>query len=126
MKKLLLITIILLIQSFPSYGKVGDGYICKPKQQLWSTNEGEFRIIDPKQLQTPFYEQKFVWMENSIKFNELNLSLPIELHLPKKEYFVSYDGFNKITFNDGFMVWTQNTQMTTVGFSVKTFNCEKF
>ena len=125
MKKPFLITIILLLQSFPSYGKVGDGYVCKPKQQLWS-DEGEFRIIDPKQLQTPFYEQKFVWMENNIKFNELNLSLPIVTHLSKGEYFESYDGFNKVTFNDGFLIWTQNVQSPTTGFSVKTFNCEKF
>ena len=125
MKKLFLITIILLLQSLPSYGKVGDGYVCKPKQHLWSY-EKEFRIIDPKELQTPFYEQKFVWMESNIKFNELNLSLPIETHLPKGEYFKSYDGFNKVTYDNGFLIWTQNSQFPTTGFSVKTFNCQKF
>ena len=123
MRNLLLITLFLLLQSFPSFGKVGDGYICKPIQSIVSVGK-DFMITTKENLSHPIQIKKFVWLKKSIKFNELNLEIPITKN--SNEYFESYDGLNKITFRDGFMIWTSNQQIPTLGFSVTTYNCEKF
>ena len=78
MKKLFLITIILLLQSFPSYGKVGDGYICHPREGIYSFGK-DLMISKSESLSDPIHIEKFVWLKDAIQFNELKLTIPITI-----------------------------------------------
>ena len=122
MKKLFLITLIFLLQSFPSYGKVGDGYICHPIKGIYSFGK-DLMISKSESLSHPIHIEKFVWFKDAIQFNELKLTIPITIQT--NETFESYDGYHKVSFDDGFMIWTKSG-VNPIGFNLKTFNCKKF
>jgi len=122
MKKLFLITLIFLLQSFPSYGKVGDGYICHPREGIYSIGK-DLIISKPEELSHSIHIEKFVWFKDSIQFNEIKLTVPITKQF--NESFESYDGFHKVSFKDGFMIWTKSG-VNPIGFSLTTYNCKKF
>ena len=72
LKKLFFIIFIFSPQSFPSFGKIGDGYICYPRKRIYSFGKNLI-ISKSESLSHPIHIEKFVWIKDAIQFNELNL-----------------------------------------------------
>ena len=125
MKKIIILVIILSLRSFPSFGKIGDNYICNPIEKISSWGK-QLRHKSTKELIKPNYIIKFEWLENSILFKSLRLQFPIISTFKDEESFESFDGLNKITYNEGFLIWTMNQQNPTLNFALDTYNCKKY
>jgi hypothetical protein len=85
----------------------------------------EVSMIDDNDKKDPVFDQKFVWLEDSITIKFCSdFSSPIERQSTGKS-FEAYDGFYKLSFKDGFLIWLRQDH-NPKGFSMNIFQCEKF
>ncbi|MDC1382380.1 hypothetical protein N8500_02730 [Candidatus Puniceispirillum sp.] len=71
------------------------------------------------------FDQKSVWLEDTITINFCDyFSVSIERQSTGKS-FEAYDGFQKLSFKAGFLIWSRQGHNPT-GYSMSTFHCEKF
>ena len=123
MKALLFIVFVMFSSSL--FAGIGDAYKCKVIDGVFRDYNKEMSMIGDDYKNDPVFDQKFVWLEDSIfiKFRD-DFSVPIERQYAEKS-FEAYDGFHKLSFKDGYLIWSRQAHNPT-GYSMNTFQCEKF
>ena len=123
MRKSLFIIFVMFGSS--AFAGIGDSYNCKVIDGVFRDYNKEMSMIGDNYKNDPVFNQKFVWLEDSItiKFRD-DFSVPIERQSAGKS-FEAYDGFHKLSFKDGFLIWSRQGHNPT-GYSMNTFQCEKF
>ena len=123
MKALFFIVFVMLSSS--AFAGIGDAYNCKVINGVFRDYNKEMSMIGDNYKNDPVFDQKFVWLEDSITIKFRNdFSVPIERQSTGKS-FEAYDGFHKLSFKDGFLIWSRQGHNPT-GYSMNTFQCEKF
>ena len=123
MRKLLLIVFMMFNSS--AFAGIGDSYNCKVIDGVFRDYNKEMSMIGDNYKNDPVFDQKFVWLEDSITIKFRNdFSVPIERQSTGKS-FEAYDGFHKLSFKNGFLIWSRQGHNPT-GYSMNTFQCEKF
>ena len=123
MRKLLLIVFMMFNSS--AFAGIGDSYNCKVIDGVFRDYNKEMSMIGDNYKNDPVFDQKFVWLEDSITIKFRNdFSVPIERQSTGKS-FEAYDGFHKLSFKSGFLIWSRQGHNPT-GYSMNTFQCEKF
>ena len=123
MQKLLFIIFMMFTSSV--FAKIGDAYNCKIIDGVFRDYNQEMAMIGDNYKNDPVFDQQFVWSKDSItiKFRD-EFSVPIERQ-SNEEIFEAYDGFHKLSFKDGFLIWSRQGH-SPFGYSMNTFQCEKF
>ena len=123
MKKSLFIIFVMF--GSPAFAGIGDSYNCKVIDGVFRDYNKEMSMIGDNYKNDPVFDQKFVWLEDSITIKFRNdFSVPIERQSTGKS-FEAYDGFHKLSFKNGFLIWSRQGHNPT-GYSMNTFQCEKF
>ena len=123
MKKSLFIIFVMFGSS--AFAGIGDSYNCKVIDGVFRDYNKEMSMIGDNYKNDPVFDQKFVWLEDSITIKFRNdFSVPIERQSTGKS-FEAYDGFHKLSFKNGFLIWSRQGHNPT-GYSMNTFQCEKF
>ena len=123
MKVLFLIVFVMVSSS--TFAGIGDTYNCKVIDGVFRDYNKEMSMIGDNYKNDPVFDQKFVWLEDSITIKFRNdFSVPIERQSTGKS-FEAYDGFHKLSFKNGFLIWSRQGHNPT-GYSMNTFQCEKF
>ena len=123
MKKSLFIIFVMFGSS--AFAGIGDSYVCKVIDGVFRDYNKEMSMIGDNYKNDPVFDQKFVWLEDSITIKFRNdFSVPIERQSTGKS-FEAYDGFHKLSFKNGFLIWSRQGHNPT-GYSMNTFQCEKF
>ena len=123
MRKLLLIVFMMFNSS--AFAGIGDSYNCNVIDGVFIDYNKEMSMIGDNYKNDPVFDQKFVWLEDSITIKFRNdFSVPIERQSIGKS-FEAYDGFHKLSFKNGFLIWSRQGHNPT-GYSMNTFQCEKF
>ena len=123
MRKSLLIVFMMFGSS--AFAGIGDSYNCKVIDGVFRDYNKEMSMIGDNYKNDPVFDQKFVWLEDSITIKFRNdFSVPIERQSTGKS-FEAYDGFHKLSFKNGFLIWSRQGHNPT-GYSMNTFQCEKF
>jgi hypothetical protein len=123
MRKSLFIIFVMFGSS--AFAGIGDSYNCKVIDGVFRDYNKEMSMIGDNYKNDPVFDQKFVWLEDSITIKFRNdFSVPIERQSTGKS-FEAYDGFHKLSFKDGFLIWSRQGHNPT-GYSMNTFQCEKF
>ena len=123
MRKSLFIIFVMFGSS--AFAGIGDSYNCKVIDGVFRDYNKEMSMIGDNYKNDPVFDQKFVWLEDSITINFRNdFSVPIERQSTGKS-FEAYDGFHKLSFKNGFLIWSRQGHNPT-GYSMNTFQCEKF
>ena len=123
MRKLLFIIFVMFGSS--AFAGIGDSYNCKVIDGVFRDYNKEMSMIGDNYKNDPVFDQKFVWLEDSITIKFRNdFSVPIERQSTGKS-FEAYDGFHKLSFKNGFLIWSRQGHNPT-GYSMNTFQCEKF
>jgi hypothetical protein len=108
-----------------AFAGIGDSYNCKVIDGVFRDYNKEMSMIGDNYKNDPVFDQKFVWLEDSITIKFRNdFSVPIERQSTGKS-FEAYDGFHKLSFKNGFLIWSRQGHNPT-GYSMNTFQCEKF
>jgi hypothetical protein len=117
--------IIFVIFGPSAFAGIGDSYNCKVIDGVFRDYNKEMSMIGDNYKNDPVFDQKFVWLEDSITIKFRNdFSVPIERQSTGKS-FEAYDGFHKLSFKNGFLIWSRQGHNPT-GYSMNTFQCEKF
>ena len=116
--------IIFVMFGSSAFAGIGDSYNCKVIDGVFRDYNKEMSMIGDNYKNDPVFDQKFVWLEdsNTIKFRN-DFSVPIERQSTGKS-FEAYDGFHKLSFKNGFLIWSRQGHNPT-GYSMNTFQCEK-
>ena len=123
MRKSLFIIFVMFGSS--AFAGIGDSYNCKVIDGVFRDYNKEMSMIGDNYKNDPVFDQKFVWLEDSITIKFRNdFSIPIERQSTGKS-FEAYDGFHKLSFKNGFLIWSRQGHNPT-GYSMNTFQCEKF
>ena len=123
MRKLLFIIFVTFSSS--AFAGIGNSYNCEVIDGVFRDYNKEMSMIGDNYKNDPVFDQKFVWLEDSITIKFRNdFSVPIERQSTGKS-FEAYDGFHKLSFKDGFLIWSRQGHNPT-GYSMNTFQCEKF
>ena len=123
MRKSLFIIFVMFGSS--AFAGIGDSYNCKVIDGVFRDYNKEMSLIGDNYKNDPVFDQKFVWLEDSITIKFRNdFSVPIERQSTGKS-FEAYDGFHKLSFKNGFLIWSRQGHNPT-GYSMNTFQCEKF
>ena len=123
MRKSLFIIFVMFWSS--AFAGIGDSYNCKVIDGVFRDYNKEMSMIGDNYKNDPVFDQKFVWLEDSITIKFRNdFSVPIERQSTGKS-FEAYDGFHKLSFKNGFLIWSRQGHNPT-GYSMNTFQCEKF
>ena len=123
MRKSLFIIFVMFGSS--AFAGIGDSYNCKVIDGVFRDYNKEMSMIGDNYKNDPVFDQKFVWLEDSITIKFRNdFSVPIERQSTGKS-FEAYDGFHKLSFKNGFLIWSRQGHNPT-GYSMNTFECEKF
>ena len=123
MRKSLFIIFVMFGSS--AFAGIGDSYNCKVIDGVFRDYNKEMSMIGDNYKNDPVFDQKFVWLEDSITIKFRNdFSVPIERQSTAKS-FEAYDGFHKLSFKNGFLIWSRQGHNPT-GYSMNTFQCEKF
>jgi hypothetical protein len=123
MRKSLFIIFVMFGSS--AFAGIGDSYNCKVIDGVFRDYNKEMSMIGDNFKNDPVFDQKFVWLEDSITIKFRNdFSVPIERQSTGKS-FEAYDGFHKLSFKNGFLIWSRQGHNPT-GYSMNTFQCEKF
>jgi hypothetical protein len=123
MRKSLFI-IFVMFESF-AFAGIDNSYNCKVIDGVFRDYNKEMSMIGDNYKNDPVFDQKFVWLEDSITIKFRNdFSVPIERQSTGKS-FEAYDGFHKLSFKNGFLIWSRQGHNPT-GYSMNTFQCEKF
>jgi hypothetical protein len=123
MRKSLFIIFVMFGSS--AFAGIGDSYNCKVIDGVFRDYNKEMSMIGDNYKNDPVFDQKFVWLEDSITIKFRNdFSVPIERQSTGKS-FEAYDGFHKLSFKNGFLIWSRQGHNPT-GYSMNTFQCEKF
>ena len=117
--------IIFVMFGSSAFAGIGDSYNCKVIDGVFRDYNKEMSMIGDNYKNDPVFDQKFVWLEDSItiKFRD-DFSVPIERQSTGKS-FEAYDGFHKLSFKNVFLIWSRQGHNPT-GYSMNTFQCEKF
>ena len=108
-----------------AFAGIGDSYNCKVIDGVFRDYNKEMSMIGDNYKNDPVFDQKFVWLEDSITIKFRNdFSVPIERQSTGKS-FEAYDGFHKLSFKNGFLIWSRQGHNPT-GYSMNTFKCKKF
>ena len=117
--------IIFVMFGSSAFAGIGDSYNCKVIDGVFRDYNKEMSMIGDNYKNDPVFDQKFVWLEDSITIKFRNdFSVPIERQSTGKS-FEAYDGFHKLSFKNGFLIWSRQGHNPT-GYSMNTFQCEKF
>ena len=123
MRKSLFIIFVMFGSS--AFAGIGDSYNCKVIDGVFRDYNKEMSMIGDNYKNDPVFDQKFVWLEDSITIKFRNdFSVPIERQSTGRS-FEAYDGFHKLSFKNGFLIWSRQGHNPT-GYSMNTFQCEKF
>ena len=123
MRKLLFIIFVMFGSS--AFAGIGDTYNCKVIDGVFRDYNKEMSMIGDNYKNDPVFDQKFIWLEDSITIKFRNdFFVPIERQSTGKS-FEAYDGFHKLSFKNGFLIWSRQGHNPT-GYSMNTFQCEKF
>jgi hypothetical protein len=123
MRKSLFIIFVMFGSS--AFAGIGDSHNCKVIDGVFRDYNKEMSMIGDNFKNDPVFDQKFVWLEDSITIKFRNdFSVPIERQSTGKS-FEAYDGFHKLSFKNGFLIWSRQGHNPT-GYSMNTFQCEKF
>ena len=123
MRKSLFIIFVMFGSS--AFAGIGDSYNCKVIDGVFRDYNKEMSMIGDNYKNDPVFDQKFVWLKDSITIKFRNdFSVPIERQSTGKS-FEAYDGFHKLSFENGFLIWSRQGHNPT-GYSMNTFQCEKF
>jgi hypothetical protein len=123
MRKSLFIIFVMFGSS--AFAGIGDSYNCKVIDGVFRDYNKEMSMIGDNYKNDPVFDQKFIWLEDSITIKFRNdFSVPIERQSTGKS-FEAYDGFHKLSFKNGFLIWSRQGHNPT-GYSMNTFQCEKF
>ena len=103
-----------------AFAGIGDSYNCKVIDGVFRDYNKEMSMIGDNYKNDPVFDQKFVWLEDSITIKFRNdFSVPIERQSTGKS-FEAYDGFHKLSFKNGFLIWSRQGHNPT-GYSMNTF-----
>ena len=117
--------IIFVMFGSSAFAGIGDSYNCKVIDGVFRDYNKEMSMIGDNYKDDPVFDKKFVWLEDSITIKFRNdFSVPIERQSTGKS-FEAYDGFHKLSFKNGFLIWSRQGHNPT-GYSMNTFQCEKF
>ena len=123
MRQLFFIVFVMLSSS--AVAGIDDKYNCKVMDGVFRDYNKEMSMIGDNYKNDPVFDQKFIWLEDriTIKFRD-GFSVPIERQSAGKN-FEAYDGFHKLSFKDGLLIWSRQGHNPT-GYSMNTFQCKKF
>ena len=124
MRKLLLIVFMMFNSS--AFAGIGDAYNCEVIDGVIEDYNKEMSRIPDDYKNDPISDIKFVWLEENIiiKFND-DLFIPIENQIKNLDSFDAYDGYHKLSFFDGLLIWSSQGHHPT-GYLLKTYRCKKF
>ena len=115
--------IFFLMLSSSAFAGIGDSYNCKVIDGVFRDYNKEMSLIGDNYKNDPVFDQKFVWLEGSITIKlRDDFSVHIE-HQSNEESFEAYDGFHKLSFKDGFLIWSRQGH-NPIGYSMNTYQCK--
>ena len=121
-------SLVLLFSPLSAIAGIGDAYNCKVIDGA-SLIRDELKLIDDEERSLS--SSKFVWLKESIVIKGVFADLVIPIESQKDDYietiFEAYDGTNKLTFRDGFLIRSIQGAGESKSFSaLKTYDCKKF
>ena len=124
----LIASLVLLFSPISAIAGIGDAYNCKVIDGA-TLSRGELQLIDDEERSLS--SSKFVWLKESIVIKGFSDDLVIPIESQKDDYietiFEAYDGTNKLTFRDGFLIRSiQGTGNLKTFSSLKTYDYKKF
>lgn len=136
MKKLILITMILLVYSFQSYAKIGDKYLCKQKQSFMYDKEiNEFFEIPRNKFEKSnpivFWNKDTIFFEFTKNFRIIKQIIKqisnneVDSFLAIQKYGKNNNAIETIRFENGHMVITTNSIGSKWFIGIDTYNCKK-
>ena len=138
MKKLFIITTILLLKTFPSLGAVGDVYICKPIQIFTTHYEDKkmYQVLPENMHKSQNFDEEYtvrlVWMEKSIsirivKYKSFGYDIPFNYHSSKgnTELFLAQESGRIASFKNGLLTVADLNHTVLEEQKFERYNCKK-
>ncbi len=121
----LITSLVLLLSPISAIAGIGDAYNCKVIDGVVAYPNGMKRFSDEYLTDPIMSQDKFVWLEKSISVKYVQKDLIIPIETQNEESFDAYDGYHKLSFSDGFLIWSSQGHHPT-GYSMSTHHCKKF